>query len=50
MRISPDTIESLTEIGCGIAGHTPAQVAPAFQGAWANVLLPERFIAVLDAS
>lgn len=37
----------VTEVGCGIAGFTPEQVAPLFRGAPANVLLPERFAAVL---
>jgi len=34
----------VTEIGCGIAGYTPDQVAPLFEGAPANVVLPERFV------
>ena len=33
----------LTEIGCGIAGFTPAQIAPLFRGAPENIVLPERF-------
>lgn len=37
----------VTEIGCGIAGHTPGQIAPLFRAAPANVLLPQRFAAVL---
>lgn len=39
----------VTEVGCGIAGYTPEDVAPFFRGAAANVVLPERFLAVLDA-
>jgi hypothetical protein len=38
----------VTEIGCGIAGFTPAEIAPLFRGARENVLLPERFAAVLE--
>ncbi|MBO1769612.1 hypothetical protein [Agrococcus sp. TF02-05] len=38
----------VTEIGCGIAGFTPAEIAPLFRGAGDNVLLPERFVAVLE--
>lgn len=34
----------VTEIGCGIAGHTPAEVAPFFAGAGENVVLPARFV------
>jgi hypothetical protein len=35
----------VTKIGCGIAGYTPAQVAPLFSGVPANVVLPEEFVA-----
>lgn len=34
----------VTEIGCGIAGYTPTEVAPYFAGAGENVVLPERFV------
>ncbi|HEY5225014.1 MAG TPA: hypothetical protein VIJ18_18450 [Microbacteriaceae bacterium] len=33
----------VTEIGCGIAGYIPADIAPLFAGSPANVVLPERF-------
>lgn len=38
----------LTPIGCGIAGRTPAQVAPHFAGAPSNVRLPGSFLAELS--
>ena len=38
----------VTEIGCGIAGYTPTEVAPFFAGAGANVVLPERFVDELE--
>ncbi|WP_425847108.1 A1S_2505 family phage non-structural protein [Agrococcus sp. TSP3-2-1] len=38
----------VTEIGCGIAGFTPEEIAPLFRGAGDNVLLPERFAAVVE--
>ncbi|WP_019179078.1 A1S_2505 family phage non-structural protein [Microbacterium yannicii] len=38
----------VTEVGCGIAGYTPDQVAGFFTDAPANVVLPETFRAVLD--
>jgi hypothetical protein len=38
----------VTEIGCGIAGFAPAEVAPLLRGAGENVLLPGRFAAVLQ--
>ena len=37
----------VTEIGCGIAGYVPEQVAPFFRGAPENVVLPDRFRKVL---
>lgn len=33
----------VTEVGCGIAGYRPAQVAGFFAGAGQNVVLPESF-------
>jgi len=33
----------VTPIGCGLAGYKPAQIAPMFIGAGANVILPEEF-------
>jgi hypothetical protein len=37
----------VTEVGCGIAGYRPEQVAVFFRGAPENVVLPESFVAVL---
>ena len=37
----------VTEIGCGLAGLTPEDVAPMFRLAPDNVRLPQRFIAIL---
>ena len=34
-------------IGCGLAGYTPAEIAPMFRGAPDNVILPPEFVAVL---
>lgn len=33
----------VTEIGCGIAGHSPEEVAPLFKDVPVNVILPEAF-------
>ncbi len=33
----------ITEVGCGIAGYSPEEVAPLFRGGGANVVLPELF-------
>ena len=38
----------VTEVGCGIAGYTPEQVAGFFSEAPANVVLPESFARLLD--
>ena len=38
----------MTEVGCGIAGYAPEQVAGFFRGAPANVVLPPSFAAVID--
>jgi hypothetical protein len=37
----------VTEVGCGIAGYTPEQVAKFFRGAPQNVVLPESFTRVV---
>ena len=33
----------VTEIGCGIGGYSPEQIAPLFNAATKNVMLPARF-------
>ncbi len=38
----------VTEIGCGLAGYTPADIAPLFRDAPANVILPDSFKAILN--
>jgi hypothetical protein len=43
----PDLRFLVTEIGCGIAGYRPEQVAGFFAGATENVVLPESFAVVL---
>lgn len=37
----------VTAIGCGIAGHNPADIAPLFAGATENVFLSEKLVAAL---
>lgn len=39
----PDLKFKLTPIGCGLAGYKPADIAPMFRGAPANVLQPKEF-------
>lgn len=47
-RAHPELRFLMTEVGCGIAGYTPEQVAPFFRGAPENVVLPESFGRVLE--
>ncbi len=51
-RNNPDLTFLVTPIGCGIAGFTPAQMAPLFQDAISveNILLPRSFVNVLTAN
>lgn len=44
---NPSLIFRLTPIGCGLAGYTPKDIAPMFEAAPANVILPEEFKEVL---
>ena len=37
----------VTAIGCGLAGHNPADIAPLFAGATENVFLSEKLVAAL---
>lgn len=48
-REHPELRFLMTEVGCGIAGYTPEQVARFFAGAPENVVLPETFVRVLEA-
>lgn len=49
-REHPDLRLLVTEVGCGIAGYRPQQVAGFFAGAPDNVVLPESFVAVLNGN
>lgn len=51
-RQHSDTVFLVTEIGCGIAGFKPAQIAPLFKEAAEipNIYLPQRFWDVLNAN
>jgi hypothetical protein len=42
-----DLVFQVTAIGCGLAGYTPADIAPLFRGAPRNCTLPEVFLPYL---
>lgn len=46
-RDNPGDEFHVVAIGCGLAGYTPAQIAPMFRDAPSNVHLPPEFAAVL---
>jgi len=48
-KANPDMRFLVTEIGCGIAGYTPTDIAPLFRDAVSaeNICLPEKFWEVL---
>lgn len=43
----PELTFLVTEVGCGIAGYTPEQVAPLFRDAPDNAKLPDAFVRVI---
>jgi hypothetical protein len=47
---NPDKIFLVTEIGCGIAGHTPESIATLFANCIhiENIYLPEKFWTILN--
>lgn len=49
-RLHPEMQFLLTPIGCGLAGYTPAIIAPLFKDAPKNVILPKEFEDVINAS
>ncbi|WP_169582389.1 MULTISPECIES: hypothetical protein [Microbacterium] len=48
-RSRPDLRFLVTEVGCGIAGYRPDQVAVFFAGAPDNVVLPASFASALES-
>ena len=46
-RNNPEMQFQLTPIGCGYAGYTPADIAPLFEGAPSNVIMPPEFSGAL---
>jgi len=46
-NIHPELTFNVVAIGCGLAGYTPEQIAPMFEGVPGNVKLPPEFRKVL---
>jgi hypothetical protein len=46
-RTHPHIQFAVSAIGCGLAGFTPSQIAPLFQGAPPNISLPMEFAYLL---
>lgn len=46
----PEMHFTVTPIGCGLAGYSPAQIAPMFKDAPTNVALPSEFRSVLSCA
>jgi hypothetical protein len=42
-RRHPENTFNVVAIGCGLAGYTPAEIAPLFVGHTSNVKLPDEF-------
>lgn len=51
-KSKPDLIFLVTQIGCGLAGYNPHQIAPLFKECinFENVKLPESFIKIIHES
>lgn len=45
---NPEKIFLVTQIGCGLAGYSPKDIAPLFKDVPNNVTLPESFSKVLN--
>jgi hypothetical protein len=43
----PELTFRLTPIGCGLAGYAPEQIAPMFDSAPVNVIMPREFMVAL---
>lgn len=46
-RVTTEYRFLVTPIGCGLAGYSPKDIAPMFEGAPGNVILPECFERIL---
>lgn len=47
-RANPQMVFEVTAVGCGLAGYTPALIAPMFVDAPENCELPSVFLSVLE--
>ena len=47
-RFNPDKLFYVTQIGCGLAGHSPRDIAPMFKRAPSNCVFDEEWRKYLD--
>lgn len=45
---NPEKTFLVTQVGCGLAGYSPKDIAPLFDGVPSNVVLPESFSQILN--
>lgn len=45
---NPELTFEVTEIGCGLAGYMPKDIAPFFKGSPSNVILPQEFEEIIN--
>lgn len=45
---NPSDTFNVVEIGCGLAGYSPAQIAPMFRNRPENINLPETFLKAIE--
>lgn len=48
-KAHPELVFNVTAIGCGLAGYTPADIAPMFKGSPSNCQFDPRFMQYLES-
>lgn len=47
-KYNPSINFLVTQIGCGLAGYSPKEIAPLFRGHTDNIILPQAFLDILS--
>jgi hypothetical protein len=47
-KYNPSINFLVTQIGCGLAGYSPKEIAPLFRGHTDNIILPQVFLDILS--